>query len=40
MKFDIPKMYKFHKQDGGVDVDVDLIRVRVDSKKGKEEVLR
>ncbi len=30
MKFDIPKMYKFHKKDE-VDVEVDLIRVNVES---------
>jgi len=32
MKFDIPKMYKFHKENN-VDVDVDLIRVIVCSKQ-------
>lgn len=29
MKFDIPHMYKFHKQKNGVDIQVDLIRVLV-----------
>jgi len=36
MKFDIPKMYKFHSKDI-VDVDVDLIRVIVDSDGDVEE---
>jgi rRNA N6-adenosine-methyltransferase METTL5 len=30
MKFDIPKMYKFHKKNN-VAVEVDLIRVEIDS---------
>lgn len=35
MKFDIPKMYKFHKENN-VDVDVDLIRVIVCSKQDQQ----
>jgi predicted RNA methylase len=36
MKFDIPKMYKFHKENN-VDVDVDLIRVIVCSRQDQRE---
>lgn len=36
MKFDIPKMYKFHKENN-VDVDVDLIRVIVCSREEQSE---
>ena len=36
IKFDIPKMYKFHSKDI-VDIDVELIRVIVDSDGDVEE---